>query len=340
MNNYDWLTPRRRRQNLFIVEGNHEKNKLIALLLKIYPEIDIKLEDIIIYRTNIYQLYELLKKKYDENWFDTDIDLPFIVGEKLNLEATLHKDDFMNILLIFDYERHDPFFSEEKIRTLQLYFQDATDVGKLYINYPMVESYQHLVSIPDDSYAERSIPISLQPGGEYKKLVKNTMIAHLIDLPRKMKAILFEKFKIEDEETCSDCVEKMLLIHNDSKNLMKQIREILCGNLEEHDLLTAEFHMKNLIDKSSYVSFGKTYYEYMRSVFNEIITHNIRKGNFIQGREYSFPVQELKDCYEGISLLAILESQNVKSRDSENGTIWVMNTSVLFVPDYKFELIE
>lgn len=120
------------------------------------------------------------------------------------------------------------------------------------------------------------------------------MIAHLMDLPRKMKAILLEKFKIEDEEKCSDCVEKMLLIHNDNEDLLMRVREILCENLEGQDLLTAQFHMKNLIDKSRYASFGKTYYEYMRSVFNEIITHNIRKGNLIQGREYSFPVQELK----------------------------------------------
>ncbi len=60
MNNYDWLKPRRRRRNLFIVEGNHEKNELMSLLLKIYPEVDIKLEDIVTYTTNIFQKKKLI----------------------------------------------------------------------------------------------------------------------------------------------------------------------------------------------------------------------------------------------------------------------------------------
>lgn len=340
MNNYDWLRPRKRRRNLLIVEGKHEKNELLGLLLKSYPEIDIELEDIIIYKTNIYQLYDSIVNKYDEDWFDTDVDLPFIVSEKLNMNETLHKVDFMNILLIFDYERHDPFFSEEKINHLQQYFQDSTDVGKLYINYPMVESYQHLYSIPDSGYAERSISVSLQPGYKYKKLVKDTVIAHLIDLPGKMKEILSNRFRIEDQEKCSEYVQKLLLIHSEEKDVSIQVREILCEALDEQALLTAQYQMKDLIVKSGYACFGKTYFEYMRYVFKEIIAHNIRKGNLIQNEEYDFPDNELKEGYDNISFSHILERQNIRSRDSETGMIWVINTSVLFVPDYNFNLIK
>lgn len=45
MSNYDWFTPRVRGKHLLIVEGNHEKDKLLSLLLNIYPEINIKLEE-------------------------------------------------------------------------------------------------------------------------------------------------------------------------------------------------------------------------------------------------------------------------------------------------------
>ncbi|MCI8668791.1 MAG: hypothetical protein HFI34_04600 [Lachnospiraceae bacterium] len=340
MNNYDWLKPRRRRRNLFIVEGNHEKNELMSLLLKIYPEVDIKLEDIIIYTTNIYQLYKMIADKYGDEWFDIDVDLPFIVGEKLKVGEALHKVDFMNILLIFDYERHDPLFSEEKINHLQQYFCDPTDVGKLYINYPMVESYQHLFSIPDSGYAERSILVSLQPGDKYKNLVKDTFIAHLIDLPRKMEEILSKRFMIQDKEKCAEYVEKILFIHSDENDLAIQVREILCGDLDEQALLTAQFQMKNLIEKNRYASLGKTYYEYMRGIFNEIIAHNIRKGKMIQSGEYNFPKYDLEKCYEDLSFLDILDRQNIRSRDLEAGMIWVINTSVLFIPDYNFNLIE
>ena len=340
MNNYDWLKPRRRRRNLFIVEGNHEKNELMGLLLKIYPEIDIKPEDIIIYTTNIYQLYKLIVDKYGDEWFDIDVDLPFIVGEKLKMRETLHKVDFMNILLIFDYERHDPFFSEEKINHLQQYFHDSTDVGKLYINYPMVESYKHLFSIPDSGYAERSISVSLQPGDKYKNLVKDTDIAHLVNLPKKMKEILSKRFMIQDQEKCTEYVEMILLIRSDENDLSIQVREILNEALDEQDLLTAQFQMKALIERNRYAGLGKTYYEYMRDIFNEIIVHNIRKGKRIQSGKYDFPKCELKKCYEDISFLDILDRQNARSRDFETGMIWVINTSVLFIPDYNFNLIE
>ena len=98
--------------------------------------------------------------------------------------------------------------------------------------------------------------------------------------------------------------------------------------------------MKNLIEKNRYASLGKTYYEYMRGIFNEIIAHNIRKGKMIQSGEYNFPKYDLEKCYEDLSFLDILDRQNIRSRDLEAGMIWVINTSVLFIPDYNFNLIE
>ena len=114
MNNYDWLVSRRRKRHLIIVEGNHEKNELINELLMCFPKIDIKMEDVIIYGTNIYMLYQDIENAYPRNWWEQDIDLPMIVSQKKQM-ATLYKTDFTNILIVFDYERHDPNFSEDKI---------------------------------------------------------------------------------------------------------------------------------------------------------------------------------------------------------------------------------
>ena len=57
MNSYG-VEVRRRRQNLLIVEGEHEKNQLFWLIFKCFPEIDINMEDVWVYGTNIYMLYE------------------------------------------------------------------------------------------------------------------------------------------------------------------------------------------------------------------------------------------------------------------------------------------
>ena len=159
---------RKRNQNLLIVEGYHEKNKLFWLIFKCFPEININMDEIWIYGTNIYQLYNDIVKEYGEKWAEenVDIDLPFVISKKQYPDGLRYKEDFTNIVLVFDYERHDTNFSEEKILEMQRCFADAADMGKLYINYPMIESYRHLCQLPDDDFAERKIPVSLQRGKE------------------------------------------------------------------------------------------------------------------------------------------------------------------------------
>jgi hypothetical protein len=181
MNNYDWLSSRKRKQHLIIVEGNHEKNELISELLICFPEIDINMDDVIIYGTNIYMLYQDIEKGYPGNWWEQDIDLPMIVSKKKQI-STFYKTDFTNVLIIFDFERHDPKFSEDKILKLQNYFHEVTDVGQLYINYPMIESYQDFLSIPDDTFIDKKTTVNIRTGAEYKNLVKNLYVAKMVSL--------------------------------------------------------------------------------------------------------------------------------------------------------------
>ena len=84
MSNYDWFRPRQRRRHLFIVEGKHEKNELMKLLLKSFPEIDMDLNDVIVYGTNIYQLYLDIIREYADDW--DEVDLPFIVSKKRGMK--------------------------------------------------------------------------------------------------------------------------------------------------------------------------------------------------------------------------------------------------------------
>ena len=52
MNDYEVET-RKRGQTLLIVEGYHEKNVLFKLLFECFPEINIDIDDVWIYGTNI-----------------------------------------------------------------------------------------------------------------------------------------------------------------------------------------------------------------------------------------------------------------------------------------------
>ncbi|MSS64516.1 hypothetical protein [Velocimicrobium porci] len=77
MSNY-YGKVRKRSQNLLIVEGNHEKNKLFWLIFKCFPEINVNIDDIWIYGTNIYMLYDDIVKEYGGKWAEENdnIDLP------------------------------------------------------------------------------------------------------------------------------------------------------------------------------------------------------------------------------------------------------------------------
>ena len=337
MSNYDFLAPPRKRQSLLIVEGNHEKNVLFGLLLKAFPEIDIRDEDIVIFGTNIYLLYAMLVKEYGDAWDEEDVDLPFLISKEKKYETKLRKDDFNNIILVFDYERHDPGFSEEKICRMQRFFSDVTDCGRLYINYPMIESYQDFEGWPDERFAKAVCPVEIRQGKEYKNRVKDTMVAKLVGIPRKLDEILEKKFGVKDKQVRTECIERILLLHG-AEELSDKIEEVLSTVISGKELQTAK-HLVADVVKKTYCDRTYTYYEFVRQIFIEIIKQNIRKAGMTIGKAYDVPEKQLRDAFEQIDFADVLDAENKASKDAQ-GKILVLNTSVLFIPEYRFDLIE
>ena len=280
MNNYRGKV-RKRSQNLLIVEGNHEKNKLFWLIFKCFPEININMDDIWIYGTNIYQLYNDIVKEYGDQWAEEnmDIDLPFVISKKQSPDELRYKEDFTNIVLVFDYERHDTNFSEEKILEMQRCFVDAADMGNLYINYPMIESYLHLCQLPDDDFAERKIPVSLQPGKEYKALVEQeTILGPKVDFPHRIDDLLEKRFGVSDIEKRKKCCGEILEISS-VNNMEHIIEHALQEVVAEHILPTAKYQLVDWVAKQEYVHMNLTYWRYIRDAFKQVIYHNISKAN-------------------------------------------------------------
>ena len=54
-----------------------------------------------------------------------------------------NRDDFAEIYLFFDYDGHSTLASDDKLEEMIEMFNEETDLGKLYISYPMVESIKH-----------------------------------------------------------------------------------------------------------------------------------------------------------------------------------------------------
>ncbi|MDO4466489.1 MAG: hypothetical protein Q4C49_05710 [Bacillota bacterium] len=328
---------RKRRKTLLIVEGKHEKNELFWLIFKCFPELQIKLEDVWIYGTNIYLLYDDIEKEYDKNWDMDDIDLPFIVSRKLSENKTQSKRDFVNIFLVFDYERHDPKFSEDKIFRLQKYFSDSTDVGQLYINYPMIESYQDLPVFPNSTFLNHKISVQVQPGKVYKNMLRNSLIAKMTGLPKKLRELLNNRYGIKDEVISEQLLIKILSLEM-QKTFISKIIELLIPYIGEEKSKEAATMFHHILKK--YIEFekNKSFLMYSRSVLNRIIQYQICKADRIVTNDDRFTDYLIK--YKDIDYQSILSIQNRVSSDEEAGFIWVLNTCVLLVPEYNLNLIK
>ena len=162
---------------LLIVEGAKTDKKLMKKLFDIYGIS--ATHSIVSYNTNIYTLY---KKMFEDN-APEDMDIQNVLLSSLKEEdphnadsIKILKDNYSDIILIFDLDPQDPEFSREHIEQMQDYFSESTDMGKLYINYPMVEAFYHMGVIPDETFYERIVNAEDIP--DYKTTVSNETVKH------------------------------------------------------------------------------------------------------------------------------------------------------------------
>ncbi len=156
-----------KRKIFVLVEGEKLDVALMERLLSIY-QIDAKYE-IVSYRTNIYTLYQEMFEHGDPD----DIDLLQMLKsrEPLDEKKALFDDAYTDILLVFDLDPHDGGFTPDKIQRMASYFVESSDMGKLYLNYPMVEAFFHMRSIPDDDFTSRFTTLDELLAGQYKERV-------------------------------------------------------------------------------------------------------------------------------------------------------------------------
>lgn len=144
---------------LFVFEGEEREPDLYKTLERLYfPR---KNDNIVCsFGNNIYALYmEMLA-------LDGDGDIVSVLKEKLaeRGENTLEgkrSSDFSEIYLFFDYDFQNSQLSIDEINrrvsVMLDMFGEETESGKLYINYPMIESIRYVKELPDERYLEYSV---------------------------------------------------------------------------------------------------------------------------------------------------------------------------------------
>ena len=144
---------------LFVFEGEEREPNLYKTLERLYfPR---KNDNIVCsFGNNIYALYmEMLA-------LDGDGDIVSVLKEKLaergekNLEGK-RSSDFSEKYLFFDYDFQNSQLSIDEINrrvsVMLDMFGEETESGKLYINYPMIESIRYVKELPDERYVEYSV---------------------------------------------------------------------------------------------------------------------------------------------------------------------------------------
>lgn len=152
---------------LILVEGKKTDVRLMQRLLMLYG-IDHK-HEIVSYNTSIYTLYNEMFRDNDPEYYD--ILQVLKEREKDENRKRIFDEEYSDILLIFDFDPQDVQYDKDKIIQMQEFFTESSDMGKLYINYPMVEAFYHMKSIPDDEYMLRITTKEELKSGGYKKRV-------------------------------------------------------------------------------------------------------------------------------------------------------------------------
>ena len=338
MNDYDFLKKEQRNQTLIVVEGEHEKQILLRILLTCFPEIPILDENIHVYAADIYDLYHDIEKEYEENWYESDleIDIPMLISRRHNIKPQLNKNNFTNIILMFDYEHHDIWFSDEKIIKMQKHFNNISDDGVLYINYPMIESYKDIVSIPHDPYLKKFVSVQCQPGRKYKeKVEKNSIISKYFNTYDRLLRYLREKINEVNEKEIAKLICDIFSI-KDKENLRFQISDLLNKfEIEEKTQINMKYTIERMIRQLMYLDEGISYWEKLRQIFIYIVEINIQKGINIQ-RRFEGSQDDIKNKYLNLDWSQILEEQNKASSEDNTGIIWILCTCVTILAEYKF----
>lgn len=125
---------------LLVFEGQKTEPNIVSSLEKFYISAPGKTIVKGVYGGEIYSLYHKIAS-------DSDLDLFLLLKEREENKTALDgisKDDVSEIYLFFDYDGHATAAHDDKLKKMLGMFCEETEIGRLYVSYPMVEAIRHL----------------------------------------------------------------------------------------------------------------------------------------------------------------------------------------------------
>ena len=163
---------------LFITEGQVDE---LSLMMSICSDLGMVSSQraFYSYRTDFHQFARLMLPDDCLQVDDAlDVLLTLKSHEQNEDNITILSADYNDIFIVFDLDPHAICKEFSKIRALASFFTDSSDMGRLFINYPMMQSYKHLKCLPDTEYIDREVDITQIKN--YKKLVGQEAVPELL----------------------------------------------------------------------------------------------------------------------------------------------------------------
>lgn len=153
---------------LFIFEGERREVMLfksIELLFFSRPNDNI----VCSFGNNIYELYRQMQN------LGEGADIIGLMKENGSLDVDGDTADFSDVFLFFDLDIHNQNqsidVSKQQLKEMLDYFDNETENGKLYVNYPMIESIYHTDRLPDPNYQNYTVRIN--DCSDYKRIARD-----------------------------------------------------------------------------------------------------------------------------------------------------------------------
>lgn len=211
---------------LLIIEGDSDEPKFFD---KLFSKCNRKAKyKFYSYRTTIHILSQELYNNYPD-FDDGYIDIKLILAslEKDEQKKALLLSQYSDIYLVFDFEpQHDhPHF--DTVRRMIAYFNDSTNQGKLFINYPMMQSYKHFDKLPCPNY--EFLKVTLDEIKDYKRIVGE--FSNYTDL-NTYDYIIFYSIAIHNLKKANKLFGDKYEIYNDEKYVKRDFTNIFDYQLQ------------------------------------------------------------------------------------------------------------
>ena len=157
---------------LFVFEGRKREPNLFRAIESLFFKD--RQHIVCSFDNNIYELYKKLRDFDDAGDIISVLREKYLGSEDSPFPENARSSDFSEIYLIFDYDfqnKNIPVTDmNRQISEMLEMFDNETENGKLYINYPMVEAIRYTKRLPDSEFYTYTVSRQLCAEVSFKKL--------------------------------------------------------------------------------------------------------------------------------------------------------------------------